>query len=171
MRLAGERLFVFFFQAEDGIRDLTVTGVQTCALPIWPVPIRYRRSTVHRVLEYRLLGPLEVAGDRVVQLGGPKQRATLALLLLNPNRVVPVDRLADDLYAGAAPVTALKQVQRQISELRKALGSTSAIETRSPGYTIRLAPEQLDLTVFERLTAEALDAHEPEQAAGLLRPG
>ena len=121
------------------------------------------------MLEYRLLGPLEVAGDRVVQLGGPKQRATLALLLLNPNRVVPVDRLADDLYAGAAPVTALKQVQRQISELRKALGSTSAIETRSPGYTIRLAPEQLDLTVFERLTAEALDAHEPEQAADLLR--
>src|SRR2546430_4831397 len=31
---------VFFFQAEDGIRDLTVTGVQTCALPIWPVRLR-----------------------------------------------------------------------------------------------------------------------------------
>ncbi len=121
------------------------------------------------MLEYRLLGPLEVAGDRVVQLGGPKQRATLALLLLNANRVVSVDRIADDLYAGAAPVTALKQVQRQISDLRKGLGSTSTIETRSPGYTIRLASEQLDLTMFERLTAEALDAHEPEQAADLLR--
>jgi DNA-binding SARP family transcriptional activator len=121
------------------------------------------------VLEYRLLGPLEVAGDRVVQLGGPKQRATLALLLLNANRVVSVDRLADDLYGGAAPVTALKQVQRQISDLRKALGSTSTIETRSPGYTIRLVPEQLDLSMFERLTAEALDAGEPEQAVDLLR--
>jgi DNA-binding SARP family transcriptional activator len=121
------------------------------------------------VLEYRLLGPLEVAGDHLVQLGGPKQRATLAILLLSANRVVSVDRLADDLYAGAAPVTALKQVQRQISDLRKALGSTSTIETRSPGYTIRLVPDQLDLTVFERLTAEALDAHEPEHAAGLLR--
>ena len=84
------------------------------------------------MLEYRLLGPLEVAGDRVVRLGGPKQRATLAPLLLNANRVVSVDRLADALYAGAAPVTALKQVQRQISDLRKALGSASTIETRSP---------------------------------------
>jgi DNA-binding SARP family transcriptional activator len=121
------------------------------------------------VLEYRLLGPLEVAGDHLVQLGGPKQRATLAILLLSANRVVSVDRLADDLYAGAAPVTALKQVQRQISELRKALGSASTIETRSPGYTIRLVPDQLDLSVFERLTAEALDVYEPERAAELLR--
>jgi DNA-binding SARP family transcriptional activator len=121
------------------------------------------------VLEYRLLGPLEVAGDRVVRLGGPKQRSTLALLLLNANRVVSVDRLADALYAGAAPVTALKQVQRQISDVRKTLGSASTIETRSPGYTIRLTSEQLDLTMFELLTAEADDAREPEQAAELLR--
>src|SRR3989475_11993967 len=34
-------LFFFFFQAEDGIRDLTVTGVQTCALPIWILPLYY----------------------------------------------------------------------------------------------------------------------------------
>jgi DNA-binding SARP family transcriptional activator len=124
------------------------------------------------MLEYRLLGPLEVAGDRVVQLGGPKQRATLALLLLNANRVVSVDRLADDLYAGAAPVTALKQVQRQISELRKALGPMSVIETRSPGYVIRLSPEQLDLSVFERLAADASEARaagDPRRAADLLR--
>jgi DNA-binding SARP family transcriptional activator len=124
------------------------------------------------VLEYGLLGPLEVAGDHVVQLGGPKQRATLALLLLNANRVVSIDRLADDLYAGAAPATALKQVQRQISDLRKLLGPSSLIETRSPGYTIRLAPEQLDLFVFERLTAdgtEALAAGDAERAAELLR--
>src|SRR5207248_4934960 len=30
-------IHIFFFQAEDGIRDRTVTGVQTCALPIWRV--------------------------------------------------------------------------------------------------------------------------------------
>lgn len=121
------------------------------------------------MLEYRILGPLEVADNGVVELGGPRQRATLALLLLNANRVVSVERLADDLYAGAAPVTALKQVQRQISDLRKVLGAGSTIETRSPGYTIRLAPEQLDLTLFERLTAEAFDAPEPERIAALLR--
>src|SRR6478672_983363 len=101
------------------------------------------------LLEFRILGPLEVVDERVgpVDLGGPRQRATLAILVLHANRVVSVDQIADDLYAGAAPVTALKQVQRQISELRKALGSESVIETRSPGYVIRLAPEQLDLTV------------------------
>lgn len=124
------------------------------------------------MLELRILGPLEVLADRVpIPLGGAKQRATLAILLLNANRVVSVDRLADDLYAHDAPVTALKQVQRQISDLRKVLGTT-AIETRSPGYLIRLEPDQLDLTVFERSThdaTEALAAGEAARAAELLR--
>src|SRR3954447_2986748 len=125
-----------------------------------PLPIRYRPATFRRaVLEFRILGPLEVLDENgSLRLGGPKQRATLAILLLNANRVVSVDRLADDLYSGAAPVTALKQVQRQISDLRKALGSESVIETRSPGYVIRLPSEQLDLAVFERLTAEASES-------------
>lgn len=121
------------------------------------------------MVEFRILGPLEVVGEPgQIQLGGAKQRATLAILLLNANRVVSVDRLADELYAGAAPATALKQVQRQISELRKALGSEAVIETRSPGYVIRLAPEQLDLTVFERLAAEASES-QSQRAADLLR--
>jgi DNA-binding SARP family transcriptional activator len=123
--------------------------------------------------EFRILGPLEVVGDRgIVRLGGTRQRATLAILLLNANRVVSVDRIVEDLYATAAPVTALKQVQRQISELRKALGSAAEIETRSPGYMIRLSPGQLDLSVFERLVAEAAEAFSagnPRQAADLLR--
>lgn len=110
-------------------------------------------------LEFRILGPFEVTDARgPVELGGPKQRATLAILLLNANRVVSIDRLADELYAGAAPVTALKQVQRQVSDLRKVLGPASPIETRAPGYMIRVAPEQLDLTSFERLTADATAA-------------
>jgi DNA-binding SARP family transcriptional activator len=124
------------------------------------------------VLEFRILGPLEVVGDHgPVRLGGPKQRATLAILLLSANRVVSVERLADDLYAGATPVTAVTQVQRQVSELRKVLGSASVIETRAPGYVIRLAPEQLDLDRFERATREASQAlarGEAERAAGLL---
>jgi DNA-binding SARP family transcriptional activator len=125
------------------------------------------------LLGFRILGPLDVVDESgSVDLGGPRQRATLAILLLNANRVVSVDRLADDLYAGAVPVTALKQVQRQISDLRKALGSESLIETRSPGYVIRLAPEQLDVTVFERLASEgseSLAAGDAEPAADLLR--
>ena len=123
------------------------------------------------LLEFRILGPLDVVDESgPVDLGGKRQRATLAILLLNANRVVSVDRLADDLYAGAAPATALKQVQRQISELRKALGSESVIETRSPGYVIRLAPEQLDLTLFERLAAEASES-EAQRAAEIHRNG
>jgi len=125
------------------------------------------------VLEFRILGPLEVAGDRgPIPLGGPRQRATLAILLLNANRVVSIDRLADDLYSGAPPVTAVTQVQRQVSDLRKALGSASVIETRSPGYVIRLTPEQLDLGRFERLTEEArlaLAGGDAPLAAELLR--
>jgi DNA-binding SARP family transcriptional activator len=109
-----------------------------------------------RVRQFRILGPLEVVDDEgPLRLGGPRQRATLAILLLSANRVVPVERLADDLYAGAPPVTAVAQVQRQISELRKTLGSESSIETRAPGYVLRLAPEQLDLTLFEQQTEAA----------------
>jgi DNA-binding SARP family transcriptional activator len=123
-------------------------------------------------LEFRVLGPLEVVDDRgTIPLGGPKQRATLAILLLNTGRVVPIERLADELYAGAVPSTALKQVQRQVSDLRKLLGAT-AIETRSPGYVMRLARDQLDLTVFEQLSrdgSDALAAGDAGRGAELLR--
>jgi DNA-binding SARP family transcriptional activator len=125
------------------------------------------------VLDFRILGPLEVIADgSPIRLGGPKQRATLAILLLNANRVVSVDRLADDLYAGAAPVTAVTQVQRQISELRKLLGPAHGIETRPPGYALRLAPEQFDLHHFERLAADAkrvFESGDAKRAAELLR--
>jgi DNA-binding SARP family transcriptional activator len=125
------------------------------------------------VLDFRILGPLEVTADGgAVRLGGPKQRATLAILLLNANRVVSVDRLADDLYSGAAPVTAVTQIQRQISELRKLLGPAHGIETQPPGYVLRLAPEQLDLPRFERLATDAgrsLERGDAEGAVELLR--
>ena len=125
------------------------------------------------MLEFRILGPLEVVGSaRPVHLGGPKQRATLAILLLNANRVVSIDRIADQLYAGRAPVTAATQVHRQISELRRVLGPDARLETRSPGYVLRIAAEQLDLKRFERLTEEAgraLARGEAETAFALQR--
>lgn len=125
------------------------------------------------MLEFRILGPLEVVGSAgPVHLGGSKQRGTLAILLLNANRVVAIDTLADQLYAGRAPVTAATQVHRQISELRKALGDEARIETRTPGYAIRVTPEQLDLKRFERLTEEAAGAlarGEPRAALELQR--
>jgi DNA-binding SARP family transcriptional activator len=106
------------------------------------------------MLEFRILGPLEVMdGDRPIRLGGPKQRAALAILVLNANRVVSVERLADDLYGGAPPVTAVTQVQRQVSDLRKLLGAAT-IETRSPGYLLHIEPGRLDLDRFEQWTSE-----------------
>jgi len=124
------------------------------------------------VLDFRILGPLEVVADGAsLRLGGPKQRATLAILLLSANRVVPVERLADDLYAGAAPVTAVTQVQRQVSDLRKLLREP-VIETRTPGYTIHVSPDQLDLSRFERRVEEAtelLARGEAQRADDLLR--
>ena len=133
-------------------------------VPIRSLPARYRLAS-SRVLEFRILGPLEVLADgRPVPLGGPKQRAALAILLLSANRVVPIERFADDLYAGEPPVTAVTQVQRQVSELRKAIG-TDAIETRSPGYMLRAEPGALDLDRFESLTGEAALALERGNAA------
>ena len=124
------------------------------------------------MLEFRILGPLEVARDgEPVALGGPKQRATLAILLLSANRVVPIERLADEIYAGAPAVTAVTQVQRQLSELRKLLGA-DAIETRAPGYVLRVAADCLDLTRFERLTEEAaltLERGQPRSAVDRFR--
>lgn len=124
------------------------------------------------MLDFRILGPIEVVeSDGSIRLGGPRQRATLAILLLEANRVVSVERLAEDLYAGAAPVTAVTQVQRQISDLRKVLPK-QVIETRSPGYMIHVLTEQLDLNRFERQAENAtqlLARGEAQRAAELLR--
>jgi DNA-binding SARP family transcriptional activator len=134
------------------------------------LPNGYRHSAL---LEFRILGPLEVVGERgPISLAGPRQRATLAILLLNANRVVSVDRLADQLYAGAPPVTAVTQVQRQVSELRRLLGSPAVIETRPPGYIIRLSSDQLDVDGFEHRIDEgsrALARGEVRAAAHVLR--
>jgi DNA-binding SARP family transcriptional activator len=152
------------FSFRGPIDHLMVGSVATGALSS-----RYRRA----VLEFRILGPLEVVGERgPIRLGGPRQRAILALLLLRANTVVSVDQLADGLYSGVPPVTAVTQVQRQISELRKAFSPEAPIETRAPGYVIRLGADQLDLHTFERLTGDASQAlarGDAQIAAGLLR--
>ena len=126
------------------------------------------------VIEFGILGPLEASrAGQQLQLGGRNQRAVLALLLLNANRVVSIERLAEDLYGGEAPVSAVTQVHRQVSELRKLLdadggGHDSVIETRSPGYLVRVDHSGFDLHRFEGLTGEAAVAA-PEAAADLLR--
>jgi len=118
------------------------------------------------MIEFRLLGPVEVVrSDSAVGLGGRRQRSTLAVLLLNAGRVVSVERLADDLYGGAAPATAVTQVQRHVSELRRLLPE-ARLETVPPGYVLRVEPDQLDLHRFERLVAQGIDRLERDDTAG-----
>ena len=88
------------------------------------------------------------------------------MLLLHANRVVSIDRLAGDLYGDAPPVTAVTQIHRQVSELRQALGSATAVETLPPGYRLRVGPDDLDLERFERLTADGTEALARGDAAG-----
>jgi hypothetical protein len=86
----------------------------------------YRRSVRRTVkaVNFRLLGPLEVrAGDGPVPIGGPKQRTLLALLVLQPNRVVTVDRLTDAIWGSEPPATARNTLQTYVRHLRKALGA------------------------------------------------
>jgi DNA-binding SARP family transcriptional activator/class 3 adenylate cyclase len=117
---------------------------------------------------YRLLGSMEVVGaERPLPLGGAKQRALLALLLLNANRVVSRERLIDELWDDDPPETAVTSVQVYVSRLRKLLPADTVV-TRPPGYLLRVEPEAIDLVRFERLVAEAHGA-EPERASRLLR--
>jgi DNA-binding SARP family transcriptional activator len=118
-------------------------------------------------LEFRILGPLEAVVDgRPLALGGAKQRALLALLLLEAGRVVSTDRLIDALWAGQPPATAVASLQNFVSQLRKELGAET-IETRAPGYAIRLEAGQLDLARVRRLVDEAR-ASDPTRRARLL---
>src|SRR3989441_11156323 len=121
-------------------------------------------------MEFRILGPLEVAdGDTVLPLTGAKQRALLAILLLNANQVVSSDRLIDGLWGEEPPDSGTTALQVQVSRLRKTLGEGGkSVVTKASGYAIQLDRDQLDLHRFERLVEEA-DPSEPAVAADKLR--
>src|SRR4051794_15600491 len=123
-------------------------------------------------LRFSLLGPLTVTTDgEPAALGGPKQRALLASLLLEPNRVVSSDRLIDAVWGEAPPDTARNTVQVYISQLRKLLPE-GALETVPPGYRLAVDPETIDLFEFVRLADEgrsALASGEATRAAERLQ--
>lgn len=85
-------------------------------------------------MDFRILGPLEVTSDGApLALGGGKQRALLAVLILNAGRTVARSRLIDDLWGERVPETAVKMVQIYVSQLRKAMPE-EVLLTRAPGY-------------------------------------
>jgi DNA-binding SARP family transcriptional activator len=106
------------------------------------------------VQQFRILGPLEVAGeDGPLHLGGAKQRALLALLTLNAGRVVATDTLVDQLWGEQPPRTAVTSLQNFVSQLRKLLGSET-VKTRSPGYLLQIDRNDVDAFRFERMLGE-----------------
>ena len=141
----------------------------TADLPPEPSPLRFR-----------LLGQVEAwsAAGRI-ELGGPKQRALLASLLVRADRVVSVEQLVDDLWPEHPPARAAATVQVFVSNLRRALepGRTrgtpaTVLVTAARGYRLAVDPQAVDAHAFARLAERgrlALAAADPEDAAEILR--
>lgn len=129
------------------------------------------------LIEFRLLGPVEAwRGGERVRLGGRKQRALLAALLVRAGRVVSLDQLIDDLWPAGPPARAAATVQVFVSDLRRALEPDrprgtppGLLVTAAPGYVLRT--DAVDALAFARLAAAgraALDDEDAGRAADLL---
>jgi predicted ATPase/DNA-binding SARP family transcriptional activator len=118
-------------------------------------------------MEFRVLGPVQALADgRPLALGGPKQRALLAELLLNRGAVLPRDHLVDALWGENPPSSARGSLQIYVHGLRRVLGA-ERIETHGTGYLVRVEPDELDSARFERLLDRAegaLAAQRPTDA-------
>jgi DNA-binding SARP family transcriptional activator len=125
-------------------------------------------------LDYRILGPLEAFdGERALSLGGARQRAVLALLLLHTNEAVSRDVIIDELWGESPPPTATKVLQNCISALRKELPDGGrALRTVAGAYALDVARGELDRDRFEQALGRgraALGADENDDAAAELR--
>ena len=127
-------------------------------------------------MEFRILGPLEVAAQgRPVALPGRREQAVLVLLLLSANRVVPAERLVEDLWGGKAQKGATGALRVFVSRLRKTLregGGDAVVVTKAPGYLLPIERAALDAARFEDLLAEGREyaaRSDHEGAAARLR--
>jgi WD40 repeat protein/DNA-binding SARP family transcriptional activator/class 3 adenylate cyclase len=122
------------------------------------LPTRPARPVYGGRMQFRVLGPLEVdAGGGPIPLGGPKQRAVLAHLVLRANQLVPAETLVDEIWGEEPPKQARNIIQTYVSHLRKALGR-DRIQSHAPGYRLRLDPSELDATRFDALMRDAQKA-------------
>jgi DNA-binding SARP family transcriptional activator len=111
---------------------------------------------------YRILGPLEALVDgKPVELGGPRQRALLGVLLTRAGLTVSRDAIVDALWGDDPPASATNVLQTYVSHLRKAL-PPDCLVTRSPGYALEVGADEVDLHRFEC---------ETEQGRGFLSEG
>lgn len=126
-------------------------------------------------MRFEILGPTEVLGDdgTGIPVGGPRVRALLALLALEPGRVVGADQLVDGLYGEEPPEGVANALQSQVSRLRRALGR-DRVEFHPAGYRLVADPMDVDASRFEWLAAEgrrALGSGDAGRASALLREG
>jgi YVTN family beta-propeller protein len=126
-------------------------------------------------VRYRVLGPLEVeAGGELLPLGGAKQRALLAVLLMHANEVVSRDVLIEDLWGERGASGTVHGLEVLVSRVRKSLGAAGVqpLLTRPTGYQLRVGADELDSLCFERLLQEGrteLSSGAAEKAAETLR--
>ena len=134
------------------------------------------------MVQFRLLGPLEARdGERRVELGRPKQRVLLAVLLVHANHVVSLDRLVEELWGAEPPPQAAASLQTYVSNLRRALepgrparAPSRVLVSQPPGYRLVVGAGDLDAARFAALAGEGhrlLEAGRPAAAAGVLREG
>src|SRR5262245_28398733 len=130
-------------------------------------------------MRLRGFGGLEVLdGDRSVEIGGPKQRAVLAALLVDLGQPVSADRLVDRVWGDDPPDRAEGSLQAYISNLRRALEPdrkprepARLLVTRAAGYALMAARDDVDLAHFEDLAGSghrALDAADLRAATAQL---
>lgn len=128
-------------------------------------------------MEFRILGPVDVVGVSGVRLalGGARERALLALLLLAANQVVSTERLVDDLWRERRTDGSLHALRVHVSRLRRALreaGGGDMLLTRPHGYLLQVEPGDVDAARFEALVASSrqhAEAGEHAAAAQALR--
>ena len=115
------------------------------------------------VVRFRVLGSLEVEVDgALVELGGARQRAVLAVLLMHANEPVGTDRLVSESWGETAPATATKTAQVYVSRLRRALGNDT-LTTTPAGYLLHVPQGALDTDELDELRARAREA-DPREA-------
>ncbi|GAA2087372.1 BTAD domain-containing putative transcriptional regulator [Actinomadura alba] len=124
---------------------------------------------------FSVLGPLtaRTTAGHAVDVPEAKVRALLAALLVHVGHTVSADRLVDDLWGDRLPANPAGALQTKVSRLRRALaraepGAETLVESRPPGYLLRIGPGDMDSHRFTDLTATAYGAEDPRSRADLL---
>src|ERR1700761_1740856 len=112
------------------------------------------RAQATASVQFRIRGPLGALREgESLSLGGERQRALLAVLLVHANETVSTERLVEQLFGRSGSRSSTNAIQVAVSRLRRALGDGAGamLHTRRGGYSLELEPGQLDAAMFESL--------------------